>query len=65
MYNSNPIFLLQVNVMEKARSLATDHCTTLQEKCIGRVAKKYTPDDFKSGMYLSFKQYNTSTMEYN
>ena len=51
--------------MEKARSLATDHCSTLQEKCIGRVAKKYTPDDFKSGMYLSFKQYNTSTMEYN
>ena len=50
-YYSNLICPLQVNVMEKARSLATDHCTTLQEKCIGRVADKYTPDDFKSGMY--------------
>ena len=38
--------------MEDARSLVTDHCTTLQEKCIQRVARKYTPDDFKSGMYF-------------
>ena len=57
-YYSNLICPLQVNVMEDARSLVADHCTTLQEKCVGRVAKKYTPDDFKRGMYCvrGFKQ---------
>ena len=46
------IYSPQAHVLREVYKLSGEHCNTLQTKCTERVAKNYTCDDFRSGMYV-------------
>ena len=42
----------QAHFLQEVDKLSGECCNTLQKECTERVAKKYTCDDFRSGMYV-------------
>ena len=57
------IYLPQVHVFREVYKWTTEYCNTLQTNCIEKVAKKYTCDDFRNGMYV-YLAYNFLYLQY-
>ena len=57
------IYSPQVHVFREVYKLTTEYCNALQTNCIEKVAKKYTCDDFRNGMYV-YLAYNFIYLQY-